>query len=298
MDVLDRGYLITEKSNIKSKDIDSLPTIDLVKLFSKEDLEPQKAVSKVIPELAECIDKIALTLRNGGRLFYLGAGTSGRLGVLDASECPPTFCTPPDLVQGIIAGGNSSLVKSSEGLEDDQYLSVEDLKNRSFSAKDCLVGITAGGTTPYVLSALQYSKTLGALSISISSVNKEEAAIVSDIDIRLLTGPEILTGSTRLKAGTATKMVLNIISTGVMIRLGKVYKNRMVDMSVSNSKLLDRSIRIIIDIAEISRERAIELIQLSEGSVKLALLIAITGMEKEKANQLLKENNQNLRDCL
>ncbi|KGG12475.1 MULTISPECIES: N-acetylmuramic acid 6-phosphate etherase [Prochlorococcus] len=298
MEISNRGHLLTEESNQNSYDLDNLSTLELVELFSKEDLMPQVAVSKVIPTIASAIDSISFRLKNKGRLFYIGAGTSGRLGVLDAAECPPTFCTPPEMVQGIIAGGYNSLLRSSEDLEDSQSLSISDLVKKGFSSKDCLVGITAGGTTPYVTSAIDHSKSIGSLTISIASVPKEQASFNSDIDIRIITGPEVLTGSTRLKAGTATKMVLNIISTCVMVRLGKVYKNRMIDLSASNSKLLDRSIRILSDLANLERTESIALLERSKGSVKLALLIAFTELDLDSAEHLLENNNFNLRESI
>ena len=294
----DRSHLLTEKVNQNSHSLDQLDSISLVKLFSREDLEPQKAVSYVVREIAQAIDLISTRLKSGGRLFYLGAGTSGRLGVLDASECPPTFCTSPDLVQGIIAGGEKALVSSSEGLEDVGELAREDLLERDFNNKDCLVGITAGGTTPYVVSGLSYSKEIGATSIAISCVQESQAKLPCDIDIRIITGPEILTGSTRLKAGTATKMVLNMISTGVMVRLGKVFGNRMIDVSASNTKLVDRSLRILNDLAGVDRGGGIRLLKKSHGSVKLALLMSIAGLSAHNANTLLKELGGDLRAAL
>ncbi len=298
MDLQNRGYLTTEKSNDKSSDLDTLSTIELVSLFTKEDLLPQIAVSNSMSQIAKAIDYIYPRLKQKGRLFYIGAGTSGRLGVLDAAECPPTFCTSPELVQAIIAGGNKSLTNSSEGLEDEDKLSIIDLKKRNFSSIDSLVGISAGGTTPYVISAIKYANSLKALTIAISSVPYLQAPIPADIHIPLITGPELLTGSTRLKAGTATKMALNIISTSVMIKLGKVYKNRMVDVSSTNSKLVDRSIRILTDLAEIDRTKATELLAQANGSTKLALLMALTGNGLEVSKEILKSNDQDLRSCL
>ena len=251
-----------------------------------------------IPEIVKAIDEISARLKSNGRLFYIGTGTSGRLGVLDASECPPTFCTKIDLVQGIIAGGLQSLTRSSESLEDISELSITDLKDRKFTNKDVLIGITASGRTPYVLSALKYSKSINALTISISSVPDSDSNLFNDIDIRLITGPEILAGSTRLKAGTATKMALNIISTSVMIKLGKVYGNRMVDLSVSNEKLLDRAVGILIDIGSVKKETAIKLLKLTNGSVKLSLLIALSGIDVVDAKRLLDDSQGNLRTAL
>ncbi len=295
---INRGHILTEKSNPRSTQLDRLSTQELVRLFSEEDLIPQRAVSDVLPEITEAVDKIADRINNGGKLFYIGAGTSGRLGVLDASECPPTFCTSPDLVQGILAGGDQALKRSSEGKEDNRYAAKEDLLNHGINDKDCLIGITAGGTTPYVLGALDYANSLGCLTISICCVPITNAKMPSLIDIRLITGPELIAGSTRLKAGTATKMTLNIISTSVMIKLGKVYSDRMVDMSATNEKLYDRSLRIISDLLVLERSAANDLLIKSQGSVKLALLIGSTGYDIKKAELILSQNQFNLRKAM
>ncbi len=294
----DRGQLLTEMSNDKSADLDRKSVSELVGIFNVEDLEPQRAVARCIPEIAEAIELIISRLKSGGRLFYLGAGTSGRLGVLDASECPPTFCTPPELVQGVIAGGDSSLRNSSEGLEDSSKLSIEDLKFRELSNKDCLIGITACGTTTYVNSGLSYAKELGALTISIACVPLDQVKIPSDLNIRLLTGPELLTGSTRLKAGTATKMTLNMISTIVMIKLGKVFKNKMVDVSITNNKLTSRAIRIIKELTGLNSSEAEKYLMDSDGSVKRTLLMALGSVDASQAKKILKDNDDNLRDSL
>ena len=290
--------ILTEQTNFTSNELDTKSTNEIVNLFSEADKEPQKAVEMAIPEIVKAIDEISARLKSNGRLFYIGTGTSGRLGVLDASECPPTFCTKIDLVQGIIAGGLQSLTRSSESLEDISELSITDLKDRKFTNKDVLIGITASGRTPYVLSALKYSKSINALTISISSVPDSDSNLFNDIDIRLITGPEILAGSTRLKAGTATKMALNIISTSVMIKLGKVYGNRMVDLSVSNEKLLDRAVGILFDIGSVKKETAIKLLKLTNGSVKLSLLIALSGIDVVDAKRLLDDSQGNLRTAL
>ena len=290
--------ILTEQINLNSLDLDNKSTIEIVNLFSEADKEPQKAVQKAIPEIVQAIDQITLKLKSKGKLFYIGSGTSGRLGVLDASECPPTFCSSPELVQGIIAGGEASLISSSESLEDITDLAIDDLNEKKFSKDDVLIGITASGRTPYVLAALNYSKSINALTISISSVPYCESSISSDIDIKLLTGPEILAGSTRLKAGTATKMALNIISTSVMIKLGKVYGNRMIDLSVSNNKLLDRALGILLDIASVNKEDGFELLNKTNGSVKLSLLIALSNLEIPQAKELLDDSNGNLRTAL
>ena len=290
--------ILTEQINLSSLDLDTKSTYEIVNIFSAADKEPQKAVEKAIPEIVKAIDEITLRLKSNGRLFYIGTGTSGRLGVLDASECPPTFCTEPDLIQGLIAGGESSLTKSSESLEDLSQPAIFDLKDKKFSNKDVLIGITASGRTPYVLAALNYSKSINALSISISSVPFSDSIISNDIDIRLITGPEILAGSTRLKAGTATKMALNIISTSVMIQLGKVYDNRMIDLSVTNDKLLERALGILLDVASVDKEEGLELLNKTNGSVKLSLLIALSGMDVINAKKILDESQGNLRTAL
>jgi len=290
--------ILTEQINLNSVDLDTKSTIDIVNLFSEADKEPQKAVNQAIPELVKAIDEITLKLKSNGRLFYIGSGTSGRLGILDASECPPTFCCSQEMVQGIIAGGEPSLTKSSESLEDFSELAISDLKDKKFTKNDVLIGISASGRTPYVISALDYSKSINALTISISSVPENETSVSSDIDIRLLTGPEIIAGSTRLKAGTATKMALNIISTSVMIKLGKVYGNRMIDLSVHNTKLLDRGLGILSDIASINKDVGLKLLEKTNGSVKLSLLIALSNLDINDAMRLLDQSEDNLRIAL
>jgi len=293
-----RGHLLTEQANPRSTDLDTLPTSELVRLFCEEDRRPQEAVAAAAPALTAAVDAIAERLRQGGRLFYLGAGTSGRLGVLDAAECPPTFCSDPDLVQGVLAGGAPALLRSSEGLEDLLEAGREDLEARGFAAADALVGIAAGGTTPYVRGALEHARQLGALAIAMACVPAEQVPMPCDIDIRLLTGPELLTGSTRLKAGTATKMALNILSTGVMVRLGKVYGNRMVDVAVTNAKLEDRALRILEDLAAVQRDQGRELLSASGGSVKLALLMAQRGLSAAAARERLLACDGQLRQAL
>ena len=294
----DRGHLLTEQSNPRSRRLDQLATMELVQLFVEEDRRPQEAVAGASEALAAAVDAISARLLNGGRLFYLGAGTSGRLGVLDAAECPPTFCSDPELVQGVLAGGTPALLRSSEGLEDLEQAGCDDLERHGFQPGDCLVGIAAGGTTPYVRGGLSYARSIGALAIAMACVPKDQAPLPCDIDIRLLTGPELLTGSTRLKAGTATKMALNILSTTVMVRLGKVYGNRMVDVAASNSKLVDRSLRILRDLIGVEREEGLALLALSDGSVKLALLMKAANLSKDQAEAVLERHDQQLRPAL
>ena len=295
---IDRGHLLTEQANPASASLDRLSTRDLVDLFCVNDLEPQRAVAAAAGAIAAAVDAVSARIARGGRLFYIGAGTSGRLGVLDAAECPPTFCSPPEMVQGVLAGGAPALLRSSEGLEDRREAGRIDLQERGFSAADALVGIAAGGTTPYVLGALDHARALGALAIAMACVPADQAPMPCDLDIRLLTGPELLTGSTRLKAGTATKMALNILSTGVMVRLGKVHGNRMVDVAVTNSKLEDRALRILRDLAGIDRDRGEALLEAAGGSVKLALLMAVSGLEAGAAATLLERHGPSLRRAL
>ncbi len=295
---INRGHLLTEQAHPGSEGLDQLSTSELVALFCENDREPQLAVAAAAGALTQAVDAIAERLGRGGRLFYLGAGTSGRLGVLDAAECPPTFCTPPELVQGVLAGGAPALLRSSEGLEDRFEAGAADLLERGFGPADALVGIAAGGTTPYVLGGLEHAQAIGALAIALACVPAEQAPMPCAIDIRLLTGPELLTGSTRLKAGTATKMALNILSTGVMVRLGKVHGNRMVDVAVTNAKLEDRALRILTDLAGVERARGAELLAAAEGSVKLALLMALTDMGVEEASHHLLHKGPSLRQAL
>ena len=294
----DRGHLLTEQAHPFSSELDQLATTQLVQLFCDEDRRPQEAVAAAAPALAAAIDAIAARLAQGGRLFYLGAGTSGRLGVLDAAECPPTFCSPPELVQGVLAGGAAALLRSSEGLEDLEVAGQADLEARGFSAADVLVGIAAGGTTPYVHGGLRHARSLGALAIALACVPADQVPMPADLEIRLITGPELLTGSTRLKAGTATKMALNILSTGVMVRLGKVYGNRMVDVAVTNSKLEDRALRILADLAGVDRIRGADLLAETGGSVKEALLMAKAGIPAAAARASLGDHGQSLRAAL
>ncbi|MBW4420615.1 MAG: N-acetylmuramic acid 6-phosphate etherase [Myxacorys californica WJT36-NPBG1] len=290
-----RGHLLTEQVNPESANLDQLSSLEIVDVFNREDAKTISAIRSVRHELADAIDRTAENLRQGGRLFYVGAGTSGRLGVLDAAECPPTFCTPPEMVQGIIAGGSEALVRSSEGLEDRSDDGASAIAERNITSLDIVVGIAAGGTTPYVHGALAEGKRRGATTVFIACVPKEQVAINVDIDIRLLVGPEVLAGSTRLKAGTVTKLALNILSTGTMVRLGKVYGNRMIDVAVTNTKLHDRALRILCDLTDLSREQADDLLTKSNFSVKRALLMQWTGLSVDESDRLLAQHQGNLR---
>lgn len=298
MQLNERGHLLTEQANPNSHNLDQLTPLELVDLFNQEDAKAIAAIAQAREALAEAISLTAKALRQGGRLFYIGAGTSGRLGVLDAAECPPTFCTPPEMVQGIIAGGAGALVRSSEGLEDRADDGASAIAQHQISDRDVVVGITAGGTTPYVQGALKAARQRGAATIFIACVPAEQVSLPVDVDIRLLVGPEILAGSTRLKAGTVTKLALNILSTGTMVQLGKVYGNRMVDVAVTNSKLHDRALRILCDLTELNREEATVLLERSDRNVKLGLTMHWTGLDKVASQRLLEENQGDLRKAI
>ncbi|MCM1985382.1 N-acetylmuramic acid 6-phosphate etherase [Lyngbya confervoides] len=294
----ERGHLLTEQNNPNSQTLDQLTPLQLVDLFNQEDQNLLHAIAGARAGLAEAISRTAQALRQGGRLFYVGAGTSGRLGVLDAAECPPTFCTPPSLVQAIIAGGESALVRSSEAMEDRAEDGAQAMAEHQITPLDVVVGITAGGTTPFVHGAIAAARERQATTVFLACVPPEQVAIEVDIDIRLLVGPEILAGSTRLKAGTATKLALNILSTGTMVQLGKVYGNRMVDVSVTNSKLLDRAVRILCELTSLDRTEALDLLEKSDRSVKVALMVHWSGQEASACQQALKEHKGNLRLAL
>jgi len=294
----ERGHLLTEQINTNSQNLDQLSSLELVDLFNQEDAATLSAIHDARESIAQALDIISVAIRQGGRLFYLGAGTSGRLGVLDAAECPPTFCSSPELVQGIIAGGASALLRSSEDLEDRFADGEEEIAHRHITSLDVVVGITAGGTTPFVHGGLQAARQRGAKTVLIACVPQQQVSGDVDVDIRLLVGPEILAGSTRLKAGTVTKMVLNILSTGVMVKLGKVYGNRMIDVAVTNTKLRDRALRIIADLTDLSREDASILLDNSGKSVKLALMMHWTGLDKDECDRRLLEHQGHLRDAI
>lgn len=296
--LLERGHLLTEQINPNSQGLDQLTALELVDVFNREDAWVIEAIAQAREPLAAAIERTAAALRLGGRLFYVGAGTSGRLGVLDAAECPPTFCTPPEWVQGIIAGGAAAMTRSSEALEDRPAGGAAAIADYLVNSGDVVVGITAGGTTPYVHGALQEASKRGATTVFMACVPAAQVPIKADIDIRLLVGPEVLAGSTRLKAGTVTKLALNILSTGTMVQLGKVYGNRMVDVSVTNTKLLDRALRIISDLTDLNREDAQDLLDRSDRRVKLALLMHWTGVTAAEGQALLDRHQGNLRQAV
>ena len=294
----DLGQLNTEAIDSRFSKIDTLSTIDLLKLFNDGDKSVAEEVAKVLPKVAEAINEITMRMELGGRLIYVGAGTSGRLGVLDASECIPTFSLEEGLVVGIIAGGDTALRTGIEGAEDVLEGAIEELKKINFSKKDSLVGIAASGRTPYVVGALKYAKEMGAASIALSCNLNSELSKFADVAIEVDTGAEILAGSTRLKAGTAQKLVLNMISTVSMINLGKTYGNLMVDLQVSNIKLRDRAIRIIQAATNCDVKKAKDALQESKDQVKVAIVMILLDTSAEKALELLKASGSRVRAAL
>lgn len=292
-----RHDLLTEAPNPASAAIDALPTLDMLRVINAADQAIAVAVERELPNIAMAVDGIVVRLQNGGRHFYVGAGTSGRLGVLDASECPPTFNTPPELVQGLIAGGDGALRRSIERAEDDPEQGRKDLADRGFSGRDALVGIAASGRTPYVLGALSYARSLDALTIGLSCTPNSQVAQASEIAITPVPGPEVITGSTRMRAGTATKLVLNMLSTGVMIRMGYVYGNLMVNVQPTNEKLTDRARRIIASIAGVSYDEASRLLA-EAGSVRIAILMHKLKLTRSDAEARLAEAKGRLRVAL
>ena len=288
----------TEARNTASGTIDSLSALQIVELMNSEDAMVAAAVRTQSTSIAAAIDVVAEAFRNGGRLIYIGAGTSGRLGVLDASECPPTFSVPRSMVVGLIAGGPSALTSAIEGAEDRAEQGRADLENISLTARDIVMGIAASGRTPYVLGGLQFAREIGATTIGFAC-NDESALIpLSDIMIAPVVGPEVITGSTRLKAGTATKMVLNMLTTGAMVRIGKTFGNLMVDLTATNEKLRDRSQRIVSDLTGLSSEAAQKILSECSHQVKTAIVVHHRKLTPEAAREQLKQCNGHLRNAL
>ena len=281
--------LLTEQVNPASASIDRLATAEMLEVINREDQKVADAVARAIPAIAQAVDAIVAAMERGGRLFYIGAGTSGRLGVLDAAECPPTFSVPPDLVQGIIAGGEAALSRATETTEDDPAIGARDLDQRGFTGRDVLVGIATSGRTPYVLGAISEARRLGATTIGVSCTPESELSRVVDIAIEALPGAEIVAGSTRMKAGTATKLVLNMLSTGTFIRRGYVFGNLMVNVQPKNSKLRDRALRIVAKAAGVSGERAAELLAAASDSVRVAIVMERAHVDRAAAERMLAE---------
>lgn len=279
--------LETEQQNEQSIKIDEAKTEKILEIMNNEDAIVSEIVKKEIPTIAKLVDSTYESLKRGGRLFYIGAGTSGRLGVLDASECPPTFGVSHELVQGIIAGGKEAILKAQEGMEDLPVEGKNDLIKRHLTEKDIVVGIAASGRTPYVIGALDYANSIGATTGSISCVSASELSKEADIAVELVTGAEVITGSTRLKAGTAQKMALNMISTGAMIKLGKVYQNYMVDLNPTNKKLVTRAKAMIQDITGVNESQAERLYDRANGHVKTAIVMELGQVNAERARTTL-----------
>jgi N-acetylmuramic acid 6-phosphate etherase len=275
--------LLTEQSNPASAAIDMLPTAEMLAVINREDARVAASVETEIPRIARAVDLIVERLSAGGRLFYIGAGTSGRLGVLDASECPPTYNVPWEMVQGVIAGGETALTRSVEAIEDDPEQGARDIATRRFGGGDVLVGIAASGRTPYVLGAVAAARALGAVTVGISCTPNSELSRAVDVAIEPLPGPEVVTGSTRMKAGTATKLVLNMLSTGAMIRLGHVFGNLMVNVQPKNVKLVDRAQRIVAQATACDAPRAAVLLDASGSNVKIAIVMGRLGVSREEA---------------
>ena len=289
---------LTEQTHPASAHLDSLPTNKILGVMNYADQEVPDAVGRELGRIAQAVDAITAAIEAGGRLFYIGAGTSGRLGVLDASECPPTFNVPPELVQGIIAGGDSALRRSSESAEDDPSSGARDLLAAGFRKGDAVVGIAASGRTPYVLGAVQKARELGGITCGVACTPNAELSSLVEFPMEPCPGPEILTGSTRLRAGTATKLVLNMISTAVMIKLGHVYGNLMVNVQPSNQKLERRAVEIIRQTTGVSAERAAELLEQSGRSVRTAIVMEKKNMTRDQAERQLAQSKGRIREAL
>ena len=286
--------LITEQRNPNSMNVDCLSALEIVQLMNEEDKQVPLAIEKCLPQIAQAVECIVAAFQQGGRLVYIGAGTSGRLGVLDASECPPTFGVSPEMVKGIIAGGERALRHPIEGAEDSKAQAVVDLQTIQFSSKDVLVGIAASGRTPYVIGALEYAKSLGSVTVSIASNPNSAMANIVDIAIDTVVGPEVLTGSSRLKSGTAQKLVLNMLTTASMILMGKCYQNLMVDVQASNEKLKARAIRIVMQATDCDKALAEETLKQSDQNAKLAIMMILSGLDRSQAEALLEKHQGKL----
>ncbi len=290
--------LTTERANPSSENIDAMTALEAVSLINEEDTKAAAAVREALPEIAEAVEVIAAALSAGGRLFYLGAGTSGRLGVLDAVECVPTFSAPPDLIQGVIAGGEKALTQSIEGAEDRAEGGRDDLIKRGLRAADVVCGIAASGRTPYVIGGLDYARGLGAKTIAIACNRDSAIGALADVSICVDAGPEVIAGSTRMKAGTAQKMILNMLSTVAMIRRGKVYGNLMVDVKVSNQKLTERACGLVMQLAGVDDGEARELLARANNEVKTAVAMRRLGLDSAEARRRLQMASGRLRDVI
>lgn len=295
---MDITKLSTESRNPETTNLDEMSAEEIVSVMNEEDKKVPLAVEKVLPEISSAANKIAESFKKDGRLFYVGAGTSGRLGVLDAAECVPTFGSDPEMVQGLIAGGNKAMTLAVEGAEDDAELGASDLRDKNLSAKDVVVGIAASGRTPYVVGALDYAKSVGADTVALSCNHDATISQHADTAIEVVVGPEVLSGSTRLKSGTAQKMVLNMLSTVSMVRIGKTYGNLMVDVKPTNKKLVQRSINIICEVTDVGEDEALETLKKADYSVKDAIVMIANKIDKESAQQKLSESGGFVRQAI
>lgn len=290
--------LATEESNPKSTRLDEMTTNEVLSIMNEEDQTIALAVKKVIPQIEETVEKVVNAFKSGGRLIYVGAGTSGRIGVLDAVECPPTFSTSHEQVQAVLAGGKGAMFNAVEGAEDDEQLGATDLEKLVITENDVIIGIAASGRTPYVKGALIHANSCSATTVSLSSNEHSTISNFADIKIEVVTGPEVLTGSTRLRAATAHKMILNMISTTAMIKIGKVYKNLMVDLNASNFKLRERAKQMVCNITDVSYEQAESVLEETDYDVKLAIVMIIAEVKKEKAETLILNSKGFVRDAV
>lgn len=291
MDKLNLKSLTTETRNENTMDIDQVSTMEMIKKINDEDKKVALAVEKELPQIAGAIDGIVERMKKGGRLIYIGAGTSGRLGILDASECPPTYGVSEELVQGIIAGGQEAIFRAKEGAEDSKELAIEDLKSKNLNKNDTVVGLAASGRTPYVIGGLEYANSIGALTVSITCNANSSVAKTAKIAISPVVGPEVVTGSTRLKSGTAQKLVLNMLSTGSMIKLGKVYGNLMVDVQSTNEKLVERAKKIVSEATGVDTETAAIYLKKTNSNVKLAIFMILSKLSMLDAKTVLDRND-------
>ena len=296
--MLDLNNLITEKRNPDTWELDEMTPFEIARIMNREDQKVVEGVQRVLPEVARAIEWVRDTFERGGRLIYLGAGTSGRLGVLDSVECPPTFGVSPDQVIGLMAGGEKAFVKAVEGAEDSPGLAVEDLKKIRLDKQDILVGIAASGRTPYVIGGLKYARRIGCPTVAVACNKGSEIGKEADLAIEPMVGPEILTGSTRLKAGTAQKMILNMISTGAMVGIGKVYENLMVDVVQTNEKLCVRARNIVMMATECGPDEAQKLLEEAGGNAKAAIVMKLLDCSAEEASDKLKRSHGHIRRCL
>ena len=290
--------LDTEKQNPATISIDTCDTLQILSLINTEDKKVAFAVEKVLPDIAKAVDIVTNALQNDGRLIYIGSGTSGRIGIIDAVECPPTYGTDPDLVKGLIAGGSQAIFRAKEGAEDSAEYGITDLKSISLTDKDVVVGLSASGRTPYVFGALTYAKSLKARTVSISCSSQSKISSIADIPIEIICGPEVITGSTRMKAGTAQKMVLNMISTATMIRLGKVYKNLMIDVKATNQKLQARALSIVKQATDADDETCQNALSVANGQARTAIFMILTKLSHDDALNILNKHKGHISEAI